>query len=262
MILGDFALHSLCDGFFEWADDRHCTRLALRPLLVVSGPNRLLIDCGIGDICAPGTADTCRAVKFDTIDASLGRAGFSPADVTHVILTHLHFDHCGGSTRLESGRVVPRFPNARHFVQLAEWERATSTDRRARAAYCPDSFLPLEAVGLLEAVEGDFEPVPGVTVKLAPSHTPGFQLVFIRSGGATALYWSDLLPTKAHIATPYIVGYDVLPLQTMELKEQLVGQAFAEQWLCFPAHDTEMAVGTLERDGSRWTLRGVRSASS
>ena len=262
MILGDFALHSLCDGFLELAGNPSPTRLALRPLLVVGGPNRVLIDCGIGDICLPGSAGTCGVEKSDTIDASLERAGFSPADVTHVILTHLHFDHCGGATKVESGRVVPRFPNARHFVQLAEWERATSTDRRARAGYCPDSFLPLEAVGLLEAVEGDVEVVPGVTAKFAPSHTPGFQLVFIRSCGTTALYWSDLLPTKAHIATPYIVGYDVLPLQTMALKERLVGQAVTEQWLCFPAHDTEMAVGTIERDGSRWALRGIDPASS
>ncbi|MFO7652048.1 MAG: MBL fold metallo-hydrolase [bacterium] len=273
MILGDFTLHSLCDGFFGldggamfgvvprpvWQklqppDERNRIRLALRPLLAVNGRHRVLIDTGIGDKSSPEFCDAYRIEKTDTIDASLERAGFSPADITHVILTHLHFDHCGGATHIESGRIVPRFPNARHYVQQAEWELATNPNRRSRAAYLPENFLPLEAAGLLEIVEGDFDPVPGVAAKLTPGHTPGLQLVFIRSGGATALYWSDLLPTRSHIATPYVMGYDLLPLETMEAKERLVGQAVAEQWLCFPAHDTELAAGRIGRDGGRFVL--------
>jgi glyoxylase-like metal-dependent hydrolase (beta-lactamase superfamily II) len=274
MHLGKLDLHSLSDGFFGldggamfgvvprpvWQelqppDERNRIRLALRPLLVVSGPHRLLIDCGIGDKANAAFADTYRIEKTDTIDASLARAGWSPADVTHVILTHLHFDHCGAATRVASGRVVPNFPRAQHFVQQAEWDLATNPNRRSRAAYLGENFLPLEAAGLLEVVDGDFEPVPGISVRLVPSHTPGLQLVFVHSEGRTALYWSDLLPTRSHIATPYIMGYDLLPLQTMEWKERLVKQALAERWLCFPAHDAELAVGVIEHDGGRYVLR-------
>ncbi len=277
MLLGDLMMHSLCDGFFgvdggamfgvvprpAWQklqppDEGSRIRLALRPLLIINGTARVLVDCGIGDKSDPDFADACRVERTDTIDASLARAGLRADDITHVILTHLHFDHCGGATRIESGRVVPRFSKARHYVQRAEWQLAVSPNHRSRAAYLTEDFVPVKEAGLLEVVEGDFMPVPGIEVKLVPSHTPGLQVVFARSGGRTALFWSDLLPTQSHIATPYIIGYDVLPLETMNAKERLVAQAVAEQWLCFPAHDAEVAAGTLADVDGRLRLEPYR----
>jgi glyoxylase-like metal-dependent hydrolase (beta-lactamase superfamily II) len=271
---GDFELHALSDGFFGldggamfgviprpvWQktnppDERNRIRLALRPLLIVTPAERILVDAGIGDGHDPRFADLYRIEKPDNLDASLARAGFSPEDVTRVVLTHLHFDHCGSATRLsESGSPVPRFPNARYYVQQKEWDLALNPNRRSRAAYLPQHFLPLEEAGLLDIIDGDLELVPGIELVRVGGHTPGMMLAFIRSGGRTALFWSDLIPTKAHIATPYIMGYDLLPLETMDRKEELVGRAVAEGWLSFLGHDPELPAGTIALKEGKYTL--------
>lgn len=270
MDFGSFKLHSLSDGFFGldggamfgviprpvWQktnppDERNRIRLALRPLLVVSGQHRILIDAGIGDKEDDRFRDIYRVERTDTLGSSLGRAGFTPDDITHVVLTHLHFDHCGGGTRLDAeGRTVPGFPNARYVVQRLELELARNPNRRSRAAYLAPNFEPLIAAGQLDVIDGDTELVPGIRLVRVGGHTPGLMVAFIESGGRTAVYCSDLVPTRAHIATPYVMGYDLLPLETMEQKEKLVGRAITEGWLCFPGHDTEHAAGVLvEHDG-------------
>lgn len=275
MVFGEFELHSLSDGFFGldggamfgviprpvWLktnppDERNRIRLALRPLLVVTSTERILIETGIGDKGDAKFNDIYRVEKPDTLDASLARAGFKPEEITRVVLTHLHFDHCGGSTRLDaSSKPVPRFPNARHYVHAQEWALALNPNRRSRAAYLPDNYLPLQQAGLLELVDTDRELVPGIELVRVGGHTPGMMLPFIRSAGRTALYWSDLLPTRAHVATPYIMGYDLLPLETMERKENLVSRAVAGKWLCFPGHDTELAAGLIVQQDGNYTLR-------
>jgi glyoxylase-like metal-dependent hydrolase (beta-lactamase superfamily II) len=274
MRFGDFGLVSLSDGFFGldggamfgvvprpvWQklnppDERNRIRLALRPLLVVTQTERILIETGIGDKGDARFNDLYRVEKPDTLRASLARAGFTPEDITRVVLTHLHFDHCGGSTERDpSGRIVPTFPNARHYVHKAEWDLARNPNRRSRAAYLPENYLPLAEAGMMELVEADRELVPGIELVRVGGHTPGLMLPFIRSEGRTALYWSDLLPTASHVATPYITGYDLLPLETMEQKERLVSQAAAQQWLCFPGHDTELAAGRLALESGRYAL--------
>lgn len=262
MKFGEFELYTLCDGFFGldggamfgvvprplWErtnppDERNRIRLALRPLLIVTGEHRVLVDTGIGDKWDAKGIDIYRIEKTDTVVASLSRLGFSPDDVTHVVLTHLHFDHAGGATRLESGGAVPSFPRARYVVQRTEWEDALNPNRRSRAAYLPENFLPIEQAGQLELVDGTVELLPGIELFHAGGHTRGLQLVRIRSSGATAVFWSDMVPTRAHISVPYIMGYDLFPLVTMETKERLVAQACAERWLCFLEHDPEVAVG-------------------
>lgn len=265
MRFGSFGLISLNDGFFGldggamfgvvprpiWQrlsppDELNRIRLALRPLLVVTTTERILIETGIGDKGDSKFNDIYRIEKPDNLKASLARAGFAPADITKVVLTHLHFDHCGGSTERDtSGNLRPTFPKARYYVHQAEWELALNPNRRSRAAYLPENFLPLRDHGQLELVTGDREFVPGIELVRVGGHTPGMMLPFIRAGGSTALYWSDLLPTRAHVATPYIMGYDLLPLDTMEQKERLVEKAVTEKWLCFPGHDTELACGRL-----------------
>lgn len=269
MRVGDFELHSLSDGHFGldggamfgvvprplWErtnppDERNRIQLALRPLLVVAGQCRVLVDTGIGDKWDAKGRDIYRIEKTDSVVAGLARRGLRPEDITHVVLTHLHFDHAGGATRPgPAGDPVPSFPNARHLVQRVEWEDATSPNRRSRAAYQPDNFLPLERAGLLDLVDGTTEFLPGIELLHTGGHTRGLQLVRVRSGGETALFWSDLIPTSAHIATPYIMGYDLFPLVTMETKERLVGEAHAQRWLCFLEHDPTAAAGYLTAVG-------------
>ena len=276
MRIGAIELHSLSDGFFGldggamfgviprplWErtnppDERNRIRLALRPLLIVCGKERLLVDTGIGDKWDAKNTDIYRIEHTDTIESSLARAGLRPEQVTKVVLTHLHFDHAGGATKLGPDvKPVPRFANARYYVQQKEWNLALNPNRRSRAAYLPDNFLPLQETGQLELVDGDLrlELAPGVTLELmlTGGHTPGHQIVTVTNKSEvrnqkpefeTAAFWGDLIPTRSHIATPYIMGYDLLPLETMEQKEKLVQQAVAGRWLSFLEHDPDFASG-------------------
>jgi glyoxylase-like metal-dependent hydrolase (beta-lactamase superfamily II) len=275
MRLGEFELFSLSDGFFGldggamfgvvpkpvWErtnppDERNRIRLALRPLLIVAGTERVLVDTGIGDKWDSKNTDMYRIEHTDTIESSLARAGFRPVDVTKVVLTHLHFDHAGATTKLnDSGKPVPRFANARYYVQQKEWDLALNPNRRSRAAYLPENFLPLQEAGHLDLVDGDFPLAPGLELHLTGGHTPGHQVVLLRSGGETAIYWGDLIPTRSHIATPYIMGYDLLPLETMEQKEKLVQEAIAGKWLSFLEHDPEYACGVIEEENGKPFLK-------
>lgn len=274
MTLGDFRLDVLSDGFFSldggamfgivprplWErtnppDERNRIRLALRPLLIRAGRDCILIDTGIGDKWDPKSRDIYRIVKTETVERSLARLGLKPEDVTHVVLTHLHFDHAGGATVLDSsGRPVPAFPRARYLVQTTEWEDATHPNRRTRGAYLPDNFLPVQQAGLLELISGSRELIPGVELLHTGGHTRGLMLVRVRSGAGTAVFWSDLIPTTNHIAMPYVMGYDLFPLQTMEQKERLVGQACDEAWTSFFEHDPETAGGTIVREGDSFRV--------
>jgi glyoxylase-like metal-dependent hydrolase (beta-lactamase superfamily II) len=322
---GGFELHSLLDGFFGldggamfgvvpkpvWertnpADSRNRIRLASRPLLIVTPTERILVDTGIGDRWDAKARDIYNIERPDTIESSLARAGFRPEDVTKVVLTHLHFDHAGATTKLDdSGKPVPRFPNARHYVQRKEWEAAIAPNRRSRTSYRPDDFLPVQDAGLLELIDGDwkldlaardtirnvghFGHVPSLELVLTGGHTPGHQIVMVKDnseirnqkpesriaepGGRTAssghsvprsldpsvpvraVFWGDLIPTSSHIATPYIMGYDLSPLETMEQKEKLVPQAIAGKWLSFLEHDPEYACGVIEEENGKPFLR-------
>lgn len=274
MRLGEFDLFSLSDGFFGldggamfgvvpkplWErtnppDERNRIRLALRPLLVVTGKECVLIDTGIGDKWDSRNTDIYRIEHTDTIESSLAHAGFRPDDITKVVLTHLHFDHAGAATKLDStGKPVPRFPNARYYAQQKEWNLALNPNRRSRAAYLPENFMPLQEAGHLELIDGDFQLEPGLELALTGGHTPGHQVVLLRSGGETAIYWGDLIPTRSHIATPYIMGYDLLPLETMAQKEKLVPQAIAGKWLSFLEHDPNFASGVIAEENGKLFL--------
>jgi glyoxylase-like metal-dependent hydrolase (beta-lactamase superfamily II) len=297
MRLGELELHSLSDGLFGldggamfgvvpkplWErtnppDERNRIRLALRPLLIVAGKERVLVDTGIGDKWDAKNTDIYRIEHTDSIESSLARAGFRPEDVTKVVLTHLHFDHAGAATMLgPGGRPIPRFPNARYCVQQKEWDAAVNPNRRSRASYVAADFLPIREAGLLELVEGDTELVPGLELLLTGGHTPGHQIVLVKTGSGdqgvkssgsdhqnpgtlepqnpilvrTAVFWGDLIPTRSHIATPYIMGYDLLPLETMEQKEKLVQQAVAGRWLSFLEHDPDFASGIIEEESGK-----------
>jgi glyoxylase-like metal-dependent hydrolase (beta-lactamase superfamily II) len=311
MRFGEFQLHSLSDGFFGldggamfgvvpkpvWertnpADSRDRIRLASRPLLIVTPTERVLVDTGIGDKWDTRNTDIYRIEHTDTIESSLARAGFKPEDITKVVLTHLHFDHAGAATRLDSsGKPVPRFPNARYYVQQKEWEAAVNPNRRSRASYVPADFLPVQDAGLLELIDGDLQLEPGLELVLTGGHTAGHQIAVISAnpefrirssplpsplrgegersegeeavggqrladgGPGTAVFWGDLIPTRSHIATPYIMGYDLAPLETMEQKEKLVQQAIAGKWLSFLEHDPEYACGVIKEENGKPFLR-------
>ena len=152
-------------------------------------------------------------------------------------------------------RAVPAFPNARYVVQRQEWELATNPDKRSRASYLPENFLPVRESGQLLLVDGDSEIVPGVRVVHTGGHTGGHQIVIVESEGRTAVYWGDLIPTASHLSIPYVMGYDTMPLVTMEQKERLLKQALEGHWLMFFEHDPASAGGYLAEENGRYVVK-------
>ena len=284
MVFGDLELFSLSDGSFAldggamfgviprvfWQktnppDERNRISLALRPLLVKTPDALVLIDTGIGDKQDGKFRDVYRVDHSARLLDSLGSAGFSPEDVTHVVNTHLHFDHCGGNTVVSSeqaagssrSKIVTTFPNAKYVVQETEWQAATSPDKRSRASYLPENFLPIQEQGQLVLVAGDREIVPGVRVLHTSGHTVGHQAVVVESQGKKAMYWGDLIPTASHVNVPYIMGYDTMPLITMDRKEALLKAVLGEQRLMFFEHDPVIASGYLGEEQGRYVVKSA-----
>jgi glyoxylase-like metal-dependent hydrolase (beta-lactamase superfamily II) len=225
--------------------------MGMRPLLVRSGGRTLLIDAGVGDKMDAKAADIYGFDRERHLDHALASAGVAPDDVDIVLATHLHFDHAGGFTvRLPDGRVRPRFPRACYVVRRGEWDDAHHAHERNRASYIGENYHPLLEAGMLTFVEGDEEVVPGVRVRRTGGHTAHHQIVEIASGGRTAVFAADLLPTTAHLPLPWIMGYDLYPMETLAFKRDFVKEAIAREYLILFEHDPTLAAGYLrEKNG-------------
>ncbi|MFH1022370.1 MAG: MBL fold metallo-hydrolase [Planctomycetota bacterium] len=277
--IGDYEVISIDDGLFRldggamfgvvpktlWekvapADGKNRIPLGVRPLLIRGRGETVLVDAGLGDkedAKFDGFFSVERPRKLMT---ALAAAGVRPADVTRVIFTHLHFDHDGGATRREGMKAVLVFPNARHLVQRIEWEEATHPNRRTRGSYLPENIGPLGESGNLDLLDGDTEILPGLRVHVTGGHCRGHQMVFIEGGGRTAAYWGDLVPTAAHLRVPYVMGYDLFPIEVMEGKEALLPRAAREGWINFWAHDPAIAASLLREENGEVVLGDEVSA--
>ncbi|HEX2208158.1 MAG TPA: MBL fold metallo-hydrolase [Longimicrobium sp.] len=247
------------------ADERNRIPLGLRCLLVETADELVLIETGLGnkenekfrDIYGVDNASSHPAHP-DRLQQLIAEAGFRPEDVGVVIDTHLHFDHAGGNTfRDAEGQVRVSFPHARYHVQRGEWEWAHRANERTSASYLPHNYEPVMASGQLELIEGDVEIVPGVSVMRTPGHCPHHQSVLVRSGDETACFLADVIPTFAHLPLPWIMGYDVEPLVTLESKRALLKRATDERWLLVSTHDPFRAWGYAAAEG-----KGVRLESA
>ena len=228
--------------------------LHMRCLLLRGNDRVILIDTGVGDVFAGTKYEDIYAVdhEFASLDDSLAEVGVSPAEVTDVILTHLHFDHAGGSTRGEGEERTVRFPNATYHVQRAHWEWATSPNPKEKGSFLQETFLPIRSAGQLRLVEGEGKLLPGISVELVHGHTESQQIVKIADEETTLVYVADLLPTSHHLPPTWTMAYDVRPLQTIEEKGQFLEQAVNEEWNLFFEHDPDVGVGSLSR-----TDRGI-----
>jgi glyoxylase-like metal-dependent hydrolase (beta-lactamase superfamily II) len=230
-------------------DERNRIALAARALLIRGGGKTILVDVGNGDklndkLKGIYKIDASRADLF----TSLRARGVEPADVTDVILTHLHFDHAGGSTVRDGGRIRPAFPNAVYHVQREHWEAACHPTERDRASFFPEDFRPLDEHGLLRFSEGEGELLPGIRVLTVHGHTAALQCPVISDGATTLFYCADLVPTLSHVQLPWIMAYDLRPLVTLEEKRRLLGRAAEENWIVFFEHDPSVAAARLTRD--------------
>ena len=231
-------------------DERNRIRLAMRCLLLEGDDGRILVDVGVGHKFSPKLADIYR-VEHDvfTLERSLAALGLTPADISDVLLTHLHFDHAGGSTRKEGDQIVPAFPKARYHVQRRNLENARHPNARERASYIPENFEPLSEHGALDAWEGARESWPGIDLIPAEGHTRGQQLVRVSGPEGVLYYVADLIPTSSHVRIPFVMGYDVAAIETMQEKQALLERAVSENAWIVLEHDPKLAMGRPKRDG-------------
>jgi len=275
--LRDFELTPLLDGYFRldggamfgvvpkplWekrapADQRNRIQLGMRPLLVRDAKRLMIIDAGIGDKMDEKNAGIYGLDRRENLDVTMARAGVQAADVDLVIASHLHFDHAGGFTvRDDSGALRPRFPNARYAISHGEWEDATHPHERNRASYLAENFVPLQDAGVADFLRGDQEIVPGIRTRRTGGHTRYHHSIFIESEGKTAVFAADLMPTTAHVEAPWIMGYDLYPMETLEFKKLFLKEAIAREYLVFFEHDPKVAAGYIREKNGRPYVESV-----
>ena len=230
-------------------DDKNRCSYATNCLLIEGQGRRVLIETGNGDKFSPKEKDLYGIDHDRSVETNLAALGVEPASIDFVIMTHLHFDHSGGTTRRTASGHAPIFPRARHVIQAREWHDATHPHERNRASYLAENFAPLEDAGLVQRVEGEAEIAPGIRVIPTPGHTAGHQSVVISDGqGHTLVFFGDVIPTAVHLRLPYIMGYDLDVVGTLETKRALLKRVEEERWLVVFGHELEHPSGYVGRD--------------
>jgi len=231
-------------------DERNRIRLATNSLLVRAPGKTIVVETGNGAKWDAKLRNIYGIAEGDGLQAALGKTGVKPEEVDLVINTHLHFDHAGGNTRPVQARDVPAFPRAKYLVQRAELQHAMHPTERDRASYFPDRFVPITEAGQWQLVEGDVEILPGISVVRIPGHNENIQAVKISGGGKTLLFVADLIPTRHHLPLPWIMAFDLYPMQTLETKRRRIAEIIQGGWIVVFGHDPELPAATLhESDG-------------
>jgi len=270
--LGDFELGIFSDGTYPldggaffgvvpkvmWskkavADERNFVQAGLNSLLVRTGKHTVLVETGIGNKLSD------KMVKIYGQPAklveNLAAGGVSPEDIDVVINTHLHFDHSGWNTVRRDGQVVATFPKAKYYVQEGEWLHGREQHIRDSISYISDNYDPLIRSGQMHLLRGDQEIVPGVSVEVFPGHTAHMQAVVVASGGKTACYISDLIPTAAHIDLTWVMAFDLFPIDTINSRKRYYERALPEKWLTVFTHGADVPWGYIEQDVGRLVAR-------
>ncbi len=278
MKLGAFDIYPVTDGRFRldggamfgvvpkvlWeqccpADDQNRIQLSVTCLVVRAYGKNILVDTGLGDKWDGKYRERFAIDRTPPLAESLKKLGLSFDDIHIVINTHLHFDHAGGNTLRQGAQIVPAFPKAAYFIQRGEYEEAVRANERTKASYREENFIPIAQERRWEFLDGDAEIVPGVSVVVTHGHTTHHQSVKIESEGQVALFLGDLIPTVSHLPLPYIMGYDLYPLQTLETKRKTLQRACDENWLLVFEHDPAVPMGHVRRDGEgKYLLEPVR----
>jgi glyoxylase-like metal-dependent hydrolase (beta-lactamase superfamily II) len=215
------------------ADGNNLCNWAMRCLLAVDGDRKILLDTGIGDKLSEKFLWHYHLNGEHFLEQSLAEIDTGFDDITDVIVSHLHFDHCGGNTRYKNSKLEPAFKNANYWIGKSQWETAMNPSRLEKASFLKEDFVPLKKSGQLRLVEEDKELYPNVTVRLYNGHTDGQLLTFITWDNRTVVYVADLLPSMAHIPLPYIMSFDLHPLVTLKEKEEFLKEAVQNDFVLF-----------------------------
>lgn len=248
------------------ADENNLCSWAMRCLLIEDGNRLILIDNGIGDKQDEKFLGHYYLHGDDTLDKSLAKYGFSKDDITDVFLTHLHFDHCGGSIKREGDKLIPAFKNATFWSNEAHWEWATKPNDREKASFLKENILPIEESGQLKFIvpgETQFHQLASsvftnnINIRFVSGHTESMMLPQINYKGNTIVYMADLLPAAAHIPIPYVMAYDMFPLTTLNEKKSFLKEAVENDYILFFEHDPAIECCSLQQ-----TEKGVRMKES
>lgn len=271
MRIGRYEVEAFSDGLFRldggamfgivpkalWskvkaADELNRVAMDMTCLLIRDGEGHVvLVETGAGSKLTDRQRDIFGIHEPPALLGELGRRGVRPDEVTLVVNTHLHFDHCGGNTHRDGDRLVATFPRASYVLQRTEWEDAMHTNERTRGSYFADDYEPLEAAGRLELVEGAVELLPGLWVERTQGHTRGTQTVRVSDDDRTLFFSSDFMPDRHHLPLPWIPGFDLYPLETLEAKRTLLPRAVEEGWIVAFTHDVPR-FGRLEQFEGRY----------
>ncbi len=237
------------------ADDNNMCSWAMRCLLVQDGKRLILIDNGMGNKQDDKFFGYYYLHGNDTLDKSLAKHGFHRDDITDVFLTHLHFDHCGGSIEYNSDRtkLSPAFKNATYWSNSKHWDWAVNPNPREKASFLKENILPIQESGQLKFIDGTQELIPGFKIQEVFGHTEAMMLPIISYKNTTIAFMADLIPSAGHLPIPYVMGYDMRPLNTLQEKEVILKQALENNWTLFFEHDPTIECCTLAR-----TERGIR----
>jgi glyoxylase-like metal-dependent hydrolase (beta-lactamase superfamily II) len=226
-------------------DNRNRIRLAANSLLVRTQNKYILIETGNGTQWTAKLRDIYGIQEGDPLVDNLGSQGVGPDQIDLVINTHLHFDHAGGNTKLVNDKAVPTFPNAKYIVQAAEIAHAANPTERDRASYFEEHFLPIQQTGQWHALAGEAEIIPGISTIAIPGHNADIQAIKLAGGGKTVFFVADLFPTRHHLSLPWIMAYDLYPLQTLETKRKWLQTIVQENWIVVFGHDPDIPAATL-----------------
>ena len=228
------------------ADGQNRVALSTRNLLLISDDKKILIDTGMGTKWDEKSKNIYRIDQSINLENSLMQYGLKAEDITDIFLTHLHFDHTGGSTKNENGKLVPAFPNAKYYVQKKNFEWAMSPSDRDKGSYIKENFEPLIKEGVLNLVDGEIDFDENISSRLVNGHTFAQQMIKISDSSNTILYCCDLIPFVSQIRIPYVMGYDLQPLVTVQEKKKYLKLAADENWFLYFGHDPDYALATVK----------------
>jgi glyoxylase-like metal-dependent hydrolase (beta-lactamase superfamily II) len=236
------------------ANEKNLCNLSMRSLLIVTEGRKILIDTGVGNKQDEKFFGYYYLNGDHSLKGSLKQTGNTPDDITDVILTHLHFDHCGGAVEYnENNELKPAFKNARYWISGQQWEWANNPNQREKASFLKENFIPIKESGQLEIIDSDFELVPGIELRLYDGHTEGQIIPFIKFNNKTIVYVADLIPTSAHIPLSWICAFDIKPLVSMEEKKEFLEKALENGYTLFFEHDINVECCSL-----KMTEKGIR----
>ena len=239
---------------YQTPDENNLCTWAMRCLLIETDEKRILIDTGMGDKQDAKFFSHYYPHGEDTLLKSIAKAGFTPEDITDVVLTHLHFDHCGGAViKDDAGNLKSTFPNAIYWSDEDHWNWAVNPNAREKASFLKENILPIQESGQLQFVNEYTQIIPELTFALAHGHTEGMMIPHIEYKGKTIVFVADLIPSAGHIPLPYVMGYDTRPLLTMTEKEAFLNEAARKNYILFFEHDPHIECATVHN-----TEKGVR----